>query len=110
MIQKIMTISFSGKMAHAAAAPDWGRSAFDALLLTISAVERFRKHLPAGVSTSYTILSAGNMPCNVVPDNAQGCFNLEAGSEEELAFAASRMRLIAESAVMMTGTSVKITE
>jgi hypothetical protein len=40
-------------------------------LLTISGLERLRKHLDDGMKTEYRIVSSGNLPC-IVPDQAQG--------------------------------------
>ena len=63
-IKKAYTASFEGVTSHAAAAPDYGRSAFDALQLSISAVERWQKHLPERAALTYQIISSGNVAPN----------------------------------------------
>jgi aminobenzoyl-glutamate utilization protein B len=64
---------FYGKPAHAAASPERGRSALDALLLMNHAVEMLREHVPSSTRIHYIVTSGGAAP-NVVPDFAEGYF------------------------------------
>jgi len=64
---------FYGKAAHAAASPQAGRSALDALLLTNHAVEMLREHVPDTTRIHYIITKGGAAP-NVVPDFTEGYF------------------------------------
>lgn len=64
---------FYGKAAHAAASPQSGRSALDALLLTNHAVEMLREHVPDSTRIHYIITKGGAAP-NVVPDFTEGYF------------------------------------
>ena len=64
---------FHGTPAHAAGSPEKGRSALDALLLTIHAVELLREHTPDGTRLHHTITSGGGA-ANVVPEFAEGFF------------------------------------
>ncbi|MBS1791015.1 MAG: amidohydrolase [Acidobacteria bacterium] len=61
---------FYGQAAHAAAAPDKGRSALDAVMLMTHAVELMREHVPQTTRLHYIITKGGEAP-NVVPDFAE---------------------------------------
>jgi len=61
---------FHGKSAHAALAPDRGRSALDAVMLTGNGLEFLREHVPSNSRIHYIISNGGAAP-NVVPDTAE---------------------------------------
>ena len=61
---------FHGTSAHAASAPDQGRSALDAVELTNYAAELLREHTPEATRIHHVITSGGGAP-NVVPDFAE---------------------------------------
>ncbi|HMY72474.1 MAG TPA: amidohydrolase, partial [Blastocatellia bacterium] len=61
---------FYGTAAHAAAAPDKGRSSLDAALLMAHAVDMMREHVPQTTRLHYVITNGGGAP-NVVPDFAE---------------------------------------
>jgi aminobenzoyl-glutamate utilization protein B len=58
---------FHGKAAHAAGAPDKGRSSLDAVMLTAHAVDMLREHVPQVTRIHYVVTNGGEAP-NVVPD------------------------------------------
>lgn len=109
-VQSMIYAFYTGKASHAAAAPDFGRSAFDALLMALSAAERIGKHLPRGGSLTYKIVSSGGLAVNIVPDCSQGVFILDADSEEALCWMTRRVKEIVEGAAMATGTAAKTEE
>ncbi|MGE0126962.1 MAG: amidohydrolase [Blastocatellales bacterium] len=61
---------FHGQAAHAAMAPDKGRSSLDAVMLMAHAVDMLREHVPATTRIHYIITNGGGAP-NVVPDYAE---------------------------------------
>ncbi len=61
---------FYGKPAHAAAAPDVGRSALDGLMVMANAVEFLREHVPEATRIHYVVSNGGAAP-NVVPEFAE---------------------------------------
>ncbi len=61
---------FYGKPAHAAAAPDLGRSALDGLMIMANAVEFLREHVPESTRIHYIVSNGGAAP-NIVPDFAE---------------------------------------
>ena len=64
---------FHGKAAHAASAPEQGRSALDAVELTNHAAELLREHTPDLTRIHHVITAGGEAP-NVVPDFAEVYF------------------------------------
>lgn len=61
---------FHGKPAHAAAAPDAGRSALDGLMIMANSLEFLREHVPDSTRIHYVITNGGSAP-NIVPDYAE---------------------------------------
>jgi len=61
---------FYGKPAHAAAAPDVGRSALDGVMVMANAVEFLREHVPESTRIHYVVSNGGSAP-NVVPEFAE---------------------------------------
>jgi aminobenzoyl-glutamate utilization protein B len=61
---------FTGRASHAAVAPERGRSALDAVMLSGVAVEMLREHIPANARVHYVINNGGAAP-NVVPEAAE---------------------------------------
>ncbi len=61
---------FYGKPAHAAAAPEVGRSALDGLMVMANAVEFMREHVPESTRIHYVVSNGGSAP-NVVPEFAE---------------------------------------
>lgn len=61
---------FRGIAAHAAANPEQGRSALDAVMLFNHAVDLLREHVPQETRIHYIITSGGSAP-NIVPDYAE---------------------------------------
>ena len=61
---------FYGVAAHAAAAPERGRSALDGLMIMLNAVEFLREHVPQETRIHYIITNGGSAP-NVVPAFAE---------------------------------------
>jgi len=58
---------FHGKPAHAAAAPDAGRSALDGLMIMANSIEFLREHVPDSTRIHYIVTNGGAAP-NIVPD------------------------------------------
>ncbi|MGN0477145.1 MAG: amidohydrolase, partial [Ruminococcus sp.] len=60
--------SFTGKASHAAAAPEAGRSALDALELMNIGVQFLREHIPSTARIHYAITNTGGISPNIVQD------------------------------------------
>jgi aminobenzoyl-glutamate utilization protein B len=61
---------FYGKPAHAAMAPDAGRSALDGLMIMANSVEFLREHVPDSTRIHYVVTNGGSAP-NIVPDYSE---------------------------------------
>ena len=99
--------TFHGIAAHAAADPEQGRSALDAVELMNVGVNYLREHVPSDVRIHYTIINGGGAP-NVVPDLAASHYFVRAPSRENVDNAYARVVDCARGAAMMTGTEVDV--
>ena len=99
--------TFHGKAAHAAAAPELGRSALDAVELMNVGVNYMREHMPDDARIHYAYLDAGGPAPNVVQAKATVRQLIRAGDLATLGGMVERVRRIAEGAALMTETRVE---
>lgn len=102
-------VTFHGQSAHAAIAPERGRSALDALLLSCQGIEFLREHVRDETRLHYTILDAGG-PSNVTPSRAKGEFSLRSYSTDYVDSVAQRVRDVFRGAALMAGVTCEIEE
>jgi aminobenzoyl-glutamate utilization protein B len=100
---------FRGVAAHAAAAPDRGRSALDAVMLMGNGVEFLREHIPSNSRIHYIITNGGAAP-NVVPDFAEMYLYARNPSSAVLNNVWNRILKIGQGAALMTETTVEVTD
>jgi len=98
--------TFHGESAHAAAAPESGRSALDALELMNTGVEFVREHVPDEVRIHYAITDGGTAP-NVVPAEATGWYYVRAPERATVERIGDWVADIAEGAAIMSHTEVE---
>ena len=98
--------TFVGRSAHAAAAPDLGRSALDAVELMNVGVNYMREHMPSSARVHYAYLDAGGIAPNVVQGRAKVRYLIRARDLAGLTQLVARVRKIAEGAALMTETTV----
>ncbi len=101
--------AFTGRSAHAAAAPHLGRSALDAVELMNVGVNYMREHMPSDARIHYAMLDAGGIAPNVVQAFAKVRYLIRARNLPELNALIIRVRKVAEGAALMTETSVAAT-
>jgi aminobenzoyl-glutamate utilization protein B len=99
--------NFYGKTAHAAANPEQGRSALDAVELMNVGVNFLREHIIEKARIHYVIEAGGGQP-NVVPDYARSWYYVRAPEIDQVESIYKRVEKIAEGATLMTETKVKI--
>lgn len=109
LAQRSYHVVFHGKRAHAALAPEKGRSAFDALLAAFQGIEFLREHVPDDVRMHYTVSELPG-PANVVPATAKGEFSIRSFSRKELEDIDGRFRDIIKGAALIAGVSYEIEE
>ncbi len=100
-------VTFHGRKAHAALAPDQGRSAFDALILTFNGVEFMREHVRDDVRIHYTVTESPG-PANVVPSVAKGNFYLRSYSREVLNGVCEWFEKLVAGAAMMADVTCEL--
>lgn len=100
--------TFHGVAAHAAMAPDRGRSALDAVMLMGNGIEFMREHVPSNTRMHY-IISKGGVAPNIVPDLAQIDLMARSPSNTTLADVWDRIQKVAQGAALMTGTTLEVT-
>jgi aminobenzoyl-glutamate utilization protein B len=98
---------FHGKSAHAAGAPDQGRSALDAVELTNHAAELLREHVPDATRIHHVITFGGGAP-NVVPDFAEVYYYVRHPKSEVVRDVYRRLVLCAQAGATATETKLKV--
>src|SRR5262249_20246073 len=98
---------FHGKAAHASGSPERGRSALDALVLTMHAVELLREHTPDFTRLHHTVTSGGGAP-NVVPEFAEGFFYVRHPSSETVRELYPRLLKCAQGGALATETKLEV--
>jgi aminobenzoyl-glutamate utilization protein B len=96
---------FHGKSAHAAGAPDQGRSALDAVALTNHAADLLREHVPDATRIHYVITHGGGAP-NVVPDFAEVYYYVRHPRSEVVKDVYRRLQLCAQAGALATETKL----
>ena len=100
--------NFRGIAAHAAAAPELGRSALDAAELMNIGVQFLREHIVETARIHYAFIDAGGVSANVVQPSASLYYFIRAKKLEEAKTIFDRVSKIAEGAAMMTETELEI--
>lgn len=105
LAQRTYIAEYHGRASHAAIKPEDGRSAVDAMLLSLHGLEMLREHVRDDVRMHYAIL--GTSPAsNVVPEYAKIEYSLRSYSSSYLDHVCRRFEKVMEGAAMMTETTV----
>ncbi len=105
LANKSAKFRFRGYSAHAAGAPERGRSALDGVEAMNHMVNLMREHVPEETRIHYVITSGGSAP-NVVPDFAEVYYYVRNPSAAIVLQLFDRVVAAAEGAAMGTGTEV----
>ncbi|MEQ8771645.1 MAG: amidohydrolase, partial [Erythrobacter sp.] len=97
---------FTGISAHAAGAPERGRSALDGVEAMNMMANMLHEHMPQDARMHYVITSGGNAP-NVVPDFAEVFYYVRAPQPEGVEAIWERLENAARGAATGTGTQVE---
>jgi aminobenzoyl-glutamate utilization protein B len=97
---------FKGVAAHAAAAPERGRSALDGVEAMNFMVNMMREHIPSDTRIHYIITQGGKAP-NVVPDFSEVYYYVRHPQRDVVQDVWARMVKASEGAAMGTGTTVE---
>lgn len=99
--------TFKGRAAHAAAAPDKGRSALDGVEAMNFMVNMMREHVPQASRIHYVITDGGDAP-NIVPEQAQVYYYVRHIDKDVVVDLFERVANAARAAAMGTETEVEI--
>jgi aminobenzoyl-glutamate utilization protein B len=106
LANKSAKFRFHGVSAHAAGAPERGRSALDGVEAMNHMVNMMREHVPQETRIHYVITQGGSAP-NVIPDFAEVYYYVRHPDPEQVRALFERVAKAAEGAAMGTGTRVE---
>lgn len=102
-----LQFEYHGKAAHAAAAPEKGINALDAVILLFNGINALRQHVSSDVRI-HGIITSGGMAPNIVPDYAEAKFYVRGAEMDNLEQVTLKVMDCALGAEKMTGAKVKI--
>ncbi|MEV7664071.1 amidohydrolase [Paenarthrobacter sp. NPDC089316] len=101
-------VVFEGRAAHAAAAPDEGVNALDALVIAQTAIALARQQLPAGSIVSL-IVTEGGSAVNVIPDRTRANVEMRAPDIRILRTIEDKVRRCLEGGAHASGCTLQVT-
>ncbi|OZD08517.1 peptidase M20 [Rhodococcus sp. 06-235-1A] len=102
-----VAVQFTGRAAHASAAPEWGINAGDAVTISQVALGLLRQHLAPG-QQFHGIVSDGGAAPNIVPGHAELLYYLRANTTESLATLTQKAFACFEAGALATGCTHEI--
>jgi aminobenzoyl-glutamate utilization protein B len=106
LANKSAKFRFHGIAAHAAASPERGRSALDAVEAMDNMVNMMREHVPQETRIHYVITNGGKAP-NVVPDYAEVYYYVRHPRKDDVKAIFDRVVKAANGAAMGTETTME---
>lgn len=103
-----VAFTFTGQASHAAASPEKGRSALDAVELMNVGVNYLREHMADYERVHYAVLDTGGVSPNVVQEHAEVLYLIRSKSNAEAKRLYERVQKIAQGAALMTETSFSL--
>lgn len=97
-----LAVKFTGRAAHASAAPEWGINAGDAVTISQVALGLLRQHLAPG-QQFHGIVSDGGAAPNIVPGHAELLYYLRANTTESLEALTAKAFACFEAGALATG-------
>jgi amidohydrolase len=96
-------VAFTGRAAHAAAAPWKGLNALDAVLLTFNGIGALRQQLRPDARL-HGVIRDGGQAVNIIPEHASAEFAVRAQDSGYVQYLAERLEACARAAAEATGT------
>lgn len=103
-----VNVVFRGRASHAAAAPDRGINALDAVIQTFNNANALRQHLRDDARVM-GIITNGGSAANIVPDYASAHFSIRAVDREYADEVLAKFRRCAEAGALATGATLEFT-
>ena len=101
-----VSVEFFGRAAHAAASPDEGVNALDAVIQTFNGVNALRQHLRDDARI-HGIITQGGRATNIVPDYAAAEFGVRAAYVDYALEVIEKVRACAEAGALATGARLE---
>lgn len=101
-----LEIEFFGKEAHAAAHPELGINALEAMILSFNAINSLRQHISTD-SRIHGIITDGGQAANIVPAHSAGRFLVRAGNTGCLNSLKEKVLGCFQAAAMATGARLE---
>ena len=101
-----LDVEFFGEEAHAAAHPELGLNALEAMILSFNALDSLRQHISPD-SRIHGIITDGGKAANIVPAHSAGRFLVRAGSTGHLNSLRERVLDCFKSGDQATGTRLE---
>jgi len=102
-----ITFKFKGKAAHAAAAPEMGINALDAVMLTFHGINCLREHVLDSCRIHGVVSKGGSAP-NVVPETGEANFYVRAQERTYLTELTKRVENCGRGAAIATGCQMVV--
>ena len=100
-----LTVEFAGKASHAAAAPEDGINALEAVILTFNNVNALRLHLKSDARV-HGIITHGGTAANIIPEYAAAIFSVRAAKQDYADEILQRVIQCAQGAGIATGAQL----
>jgi amidohydrolase len=101
-----LNVEFIGKSSHAAARPERGINALEALILSFNAIDALRQHINSKARI-HGVITDGGQAANVVPAHSAGSFLVRAADETYLEELKQRVLNCFQGAALATGCKLK---
>ncbi|WP_172193835.1 M20 family metallopeptidase [Saccharibacillus qingshengii] len=98
---------FYGKASHAAASPEAGINALDAVLQLFNAINALRQQTRTDARI-HGIINQGGVAANIIPDYASAQFYIRSADRPYTNELVAKVRRIAEGAALQTGCELKV--
>jgi amidohydrolase len=101
-----LEVEFFGRASHAAARPEEGINALEAMVQSFNAINSLRQHIKDGARI-HGIITDGGQAANIVPEHTAGSFIVRAEDDEYLDELKSRVLSCFVAAAMATGARLE---
>lgn len=101
-------VEFFGKAAHAAAAPDMGINALEAMIQTFVGINGMRQHLRRG-SVIHGVITDGGKAANIIPDYTAAQFSVRGVDFRQRDEVLEILRRCVQAAALATGCRAEVT-
>ncbi len=102
-----LQFDYKGRPAHAAACPEEGINALNAVIQLFNGIDALRQHVTPDVRI-HGIITQGGVAANIVPEAATAQFYIRAATKEYLSIVKEKVLNIAQGAALMTGATLEV--